>query len=370
MTQAAPRSQSLLRRLIPGLIFGFLVFVALVLLGDLRQVSAKVREFRWELYPLVLGLTLFNYTLRFGKWHFYLRQIGARGPNGRGPDGRGLSLKESARMFVGGFPLAVTPGKVGEVLKGAWIRQKTGIPAARGVAVVVAERISDGLAVLFLSTVGVVASPRYWPAFAAVLALLLGIVVVSQVRPLAEFLLDLGERLPLVKRFAHALREFYEGSFTLFRPGATLLAVGLGMVSWLGEGTGMYLILRGLGVPGGWHTFSTAVFALSFSIVIGAASTLPGGLGASEVSIAGMLVLILHLPADTAAAATLLIRLATLWFGVSLGLAVWAVSREMLGLGGVSRDAQDDGKTVRGKKNQQDAQDEQDETRSPRGSKI
>jgi glycosyltransferase 2 family protein len=86
-------------------------------------------------------------------------------------------------------------------------------------------------------------------------------------------------------------------------------------------------------VPGGWQVFSTAVFALSFSIVIGAASTLPGGLGASEVSIAGMLVLILHLPADTAATATLLIRLATLWFGVSLGLAVWAVSREMLGLG-------------------------------------
>jgi uncharacterized protein (TIRG00374 family) len=104
------------------------------------------------------------------------------------------------------------------------------------------------------------------------------------------------------------------------------------MVSWLGEGIGMYVILRGLGVPGGWQTLSAAVFALSFSIVIGSASTLPGGLGASEASIAGMLALLLHLPADTAAAATLLIRLATLWFGVSLGLVVWAVSKDMLGL--------------------------------------
>jgi len=241
-------------------------------------------------------------------------------------------VRESARLFVGGFPLAVTPGKVGEVLKAVWIQQKTGIPTARGVAVVVAERISDGLAVLLLSTVGVIASPRYWPAFAAVLALLLGVVIVTQVRPLALFLLDVGEKLPVVRRFAHALREFYEGSFTLFRPSATLLAVGLGMISWLGEGMGMYLILRGLGVPGGWQTLSAAVFALSFSIVIGAASTLPGGLGASEASIAGMLALLLHLPADTAAAATLLIRLATLWFGVSLGLVVWAVSRDLLGL--------------------------------------
>jgi uncharacterized protein (TIRG00374 family) len=286
LTQRSSASQSIIRRLIPGILFGFLVFVALALAGDLRQVSGKVRQFRWELFPLVLGLTLFNYILRFGKWHFYLRQIGARD----------LPVRESARLFVGGFPLAVTPGKVGEVLKAVWIQQKTGIPTGRGVAVVVAERISDGLAVLLLSTVGVIASPRYWPAFAAVLALLLGVVIVSQVRPLALFLLGLGERLPVVRRFAHALREFYEGSFTLFRPSATLLAVGLGMISWLGEGMGMYLILRGLGVEGGWQTLSAAVFALSFSIVIGAVSTLPGGLGASEASIAGMLVLLLHLP--------------------------------------------------------------------------
>ncbi len=322
MNQRSSASPSIIRKLIPGILFGFLVFVALVLVGDLRQVSAKVRTFHWELYPLVLCLTLFNYTLRFAKWHFYLGQIGIHD----------LPLRESARMFVGGFPLAVTPGKVGEVLKGVWIQQKTGVPAARGVAVVVAERISDGLAVLLLSTVGVIAEPRYWPAFAVLLGLLLGIVIISQVRPLAEFLLGLGERLPVVKRFVHVLREFYEGSFTVFRPGATLLAVGLGMVSWLGEGLGMYLILRGLGVPGGWQTLSAAVFSLSFSIVIGAASTLPGGLGASEASIAGMLVLLLRLPADTAAAATLLIRLATLWVGVSLGLMVWSVSRDLLGL--------------------------------------
>jgi uncharacterized protein (TIRG00374 family) len=136
----------------------------------------------------------------------------------------------------------------------------------------------------------------------------------------------------VIKRFVPALREFYEGSFTVFRPGATLLAVGLGMVSWLGEGIGMYIILRGLGVPAGWQTFSVAVFALSFSIVVGAASTLPGGLGASEASIAGMLALLLGLHADTAAAATLLIRFATLWFGVSLGLVVWAFSKDLLGL--------------------------------------
>ncbi len=315
-------SPSLLRRLVPGLIFGFLVFLGLSLLGDLRQVGADMLAFRWQIYPLVLLLTLFNYLLRGFKFHFYLRQIGARD----------IPLRHSFRLFVAGFPLAVTPGKVGEVLKGLWIQQKTGQSAARGIAVVVAERISDGLAVLALSTLGVVAYPRYWPGFAFILAFLLGAVIVSQIRPVALFLLDSSERLPLVKRFVPMLREFYLGSFSLFRPLPTLVAVGLGTVSWLGEGLGFYLILVGLGISAGLQTLSLAIFILAFSTVIGAASALPGGLGAAEASIAGMLVLLLGLPAGTAAAATLLIRFATLWFGVSLGLIVWGSSRDLLSL--------------------------------------
>lgn len=315
-------TKSILQRLLPGLMLGLIVLLVLALLADLRQVGEQFLGFKWSLYPLVLLLTLFNYTLRFIKWHYYVTLMGVEN----------FSYKESARLFVGGFPLAVTPGKVGEILKGVWLEQKSGLPAARGVSVVLAERISDGLAVLILSTLGVVAYPQYWPGFVAVLGVLLAVVIVSQIRPLADGLLEFGERLPLVRRGAHSLREFYEGSYLLFRPKATLVSVGLGGTSWLGEGLGFYLILIGLGITPGWTTLSVAVFVLSFSIVIGAASTLPGGLGVSEASIAGMLSLLLGLSGDVSAAATLLIRFATLWFGVSLGILVWFFSPELVGL--------------------------------------
>jgi uncharacterized protein (TIRG00374 family) len=72
------------------------------------------------------------------------------------------------------------------------------------------------------------------------------------------------------------------------------------------------------------------VFVLAFSTVVGAVSALPGGLGAADASIAGMLVLLLGLSAGTAAAATLLIRFATLWFAVIIGLVVWFFARKFL----------------------------------------
>lgn len=314
------KTRTIIRRLIPGLVFGFLVFLALILVGDIRHVSGRVLGFHWAYYPLVLSLTLFNYILRFFKWHFYLGQVGVRD----------FSLMSSARLFLAGFPLAVTPGKVGEALKGVWLERETGLPISKGISVVVAERVSDGLGVLALSTLGVIAYPRYWPAFAVVLGGLILMIILIQIRPAALWLLELGTRLPLLKRISSGLRDFYEGSYALFRPGALLIAVSIGTVSWLGEGIGFYFVLKGLGVPGGWDTLSIAVFILAFSTVIGAVTALPGGLGASEASIAGMLAFLLNLTSDTAAAATLLIRFATLWFAVLLGLGVWGIFRKRL----------------------------------------
>ncbi len=313
-------SKTLTRRLIAGFIFGFLVFLVVILVGDLQQVSEQVLHFKWFYYPLVLLLTLFNYILRFFKWHFYLGQVGVKD----------YPLLKSARLFLAGFPLAVTPGKVGEALKAVWLEKETGLPVSKGISVVLAERISDGLGVLILSTLGVIAYPRYWPAFAIVLGGLIVLIMIIQIRPAALWFLDLASKLPLLKKISSGLREFYEGSYALFKPRALLIAVSIGVVSWLGEGIGLYYVLRGLDIPGGWETLSIAIFVLAFSTVVGAVSALPGGLGAAEASIAGMLILLLGLSNDTAAAATLLIRFATLWFAVALGLIVWGFSRKLL----------------------------------------
>lgn len=303
-----------------GLALGLAIIVGLALFADVRKVAAEITTFHWPYAPLILSLTLFNYTLRFLKWHYYIRLIGAKN----------VRWTDSLRIFVGGFPLALSPGKIAEPMKAVWLRQYSGVPVARGIPVIAAERISDGLAVLLLSTLGVIAYPQYWPGFVAVLAGLLGVIVVSQIRPLALWLISLGERLPLVSRFSHHLHEFYEGIYQLFGPKTMLVAVGLGMVSWLGEGIGFYFVLRGLGLPPSVQMLSVAVFVLAFSTIVGAVSSLPGGLGAAEVSIAGMLALTLGAPQAITASATLLIRFFTLWFGIALGLAVLLTSRRLL----------------------------------------
>lgn len=314
--------QNILKKMLPWLLVGLLIMIGLSFFGDIKQVSALAREFSWGVLPIMMGFTLINYFLRFIKWHFYLGQIGVKN----------FPVLQSLRLFVAGFPLAMTPGKAGEVLKGVWLNEMTGVPVSRGVSVIVAERISDGMAVLLLSVFGVFAYPQYAYAFILVLTLLVGLIIISQIKPLAYWFLNLTRKIPILSKLSPHLYEFYEGSFIVFKPKATFLAVGLGTVSWFFEGVGFYYLLTVLGLPADINTFSNAVFILAFSTVIAAVSTLPGGIGAAEASIAGMLALLLGMSSANATFATLIIRLATLWFGISLGLITWVISLELLGL--------------------------------------
>lgn len=290
--------------------------LALAFWSDLSSLQKVFSRFRWEFFPLALACTLFNYVLRFIKWHYYVRRIGVQN----------LPASDSARLFVAGFPLSMTPGKVGEALKALWLSEWSGVPFSRGLPVVLAERFSDGLAVLALSAFGVFTVPTLWPAFLVTLIISLGIIVLSQVRPLMLAILHVLGSLPLVGSKINPLREFYEAGYLLLQPQPLLFAVCLGAISWLGEGVGFYLILLGLGLPASASTMTSAVFVLAVSTLVGSVSTLPGGLGAAEASITWLLLLTVTSDHAAAGAATLLIRLATLWFGVALGLVAWAAT--------------------------------------------
>ena len=73
-------------------------------------------------------------------------------------------------------------------------------------------------------------------------------------------------------------------------------------------------------------TLAAAVFVYAFAMLVGGLSFLPGGLGSSEAVMIGLLAL--HgFPEPAAVTATLICRLATLWFAVALGAVFLARQR-------------------------------------------
>ncbi|MCL4370392.1 MAG: lysylphosphatidylglycerol synthase domain-containing protein [Chloroflexi bacterium] len=93
----------------------------------------------------------------------------------------------------------------------------------------------------------------------------------------------------------------------------------MGILLRLSDGLAM-LLLSSVGAVAFQLGLEVLAAILALATLVGSLSMLPGGLGAAEGSVAVLLVSTVGLASDLAVAATLLIRLCTLWFGVSVGL--------------------------------------------------
>ncbi len=206
--------------------------------------------------------------------------------------------------------MTVTPAKLGEVLKCGLLRRAYGVPVRRSAPVVLAERVTDATGVVVLAVIGGAGTDR-WPLLVIALAGVVGIVVIV--------------RTPLLGRFA-ALGEAPEAARTLLR---TPLLVGMTAVSaasWFCECLAAYVCVRGLRLD---LTLADTIVVFSLGSLAGALSFLPGGIGVAETSMAGLMRALGDVSKAGAAAATVLIRLATLWFAVAIGLVGLAVEERL-----------------------------------------
>jgi uncharacterized membrane protein YbhN (UPF0104 family) len=312
--------QNLRQRLLIGIGLAMLVFIGLLFYGDVRQIGRLLQEFRWELIPAIFGLTVVNYALRGMRFHYYLRQIGVQG----------LSLWTSLRVFVGGFSLTLTPGKVGELIRIYWLKNIANADPASVAPSIIVDRVVDGLAMALLALLGILVYPQTWPVVAPIVAVLIVGVIVIQIRPLALWLLELGGRLPLLSRISHHLYSLYNSTYTLLRPKNFLLGLLVGVLAWMAEGIAFYLVLIGLGLEGSPFLAMFSIFTLAVGSLIGGASSLPGGLGATELSMTGILQGVLGTSEEVAVTAVLMIRFFTLWSGVGLGVLVVLIWHKFL----------------------------------------
>lgn len=314
-------------KLILGLALGLVVVAGLAVYADFAKMVEVLKAFEWWLLPLILLFTLFNYVLRFFKWDVYIRLIGATG----------VPRKDSLLIFLSGMSMAMTPGKVGELLKSYMLKQVRGTPIAASAPVIMAERLTDGVAMLILASAGLVMFNYGTAALVGIAVFVIAFLFVFQNRALANRLIALGERMPVVSRGVHHFRAFYESSYELFRLPNLLLGVSIGVVSWSGEVVAFVLVMMGLGVPFSGLLVILCAFILSVSTLIGSVTLLPGGLGTTDASITGMLQLLapahlgVAMPQDIAVAATLLVRFSTLWFGVAIGLVSLTFMQRRLG---------------------------------------
>ena len=284
---------------------GLLVVVGLALTANPRELARSLRVFDLRLLVPVLALSLFNYGLRWMRWDIYLRKVGAE-----------LSKGRSLAVFLVGFLLSVTPGKAGELGKAWLVRELGGGRALRVVSVILAERVTDVLGTFMLIALGTFPlKGGPWIAASGVAGVVVTLVLLTWRRG-AERVFAILRKMPVVGPRVPQLIEMYDRLQELLSPGLAVMATTVATVAWAAEGLGFWLVVRNYAPKA---DLLLSVFNYTAANTLGGLSMLPGGLGAAEGSLAALL----HeqgLATADAGSITLIVRAATLWFSVLLGL--------------------------------------------------
>ncbi len=296
------------RRIGAGIVFGVVLYAVFAAATDAAAVGRALGTLPATLFALALGLSLVNYAMRWAKWEFYLRTLGIR-----------IGAGESVFVFLSGLTMSITPGKVGEVLKSVLLKERRGIAVERTAPIVVAERVTDLFGLIVIASFGIATFDYGRAVFVVVLAGLVGVMVGLQFPSWVSGGLDLVERLPWLGNHRAAFDAAYASMRELVRPIPLVVTTLMSTLSWSMEAAAFHFIIEALDPLRLEATVSSFVFAMT--TILGAVSFLPGGLGVTEGTMVGALLLFGVFEAEAkAVSATYLIRLATLWFGVALGV--------------------------------------------------
>lgn len=309
---------TLLRRTLYTVAAGIVLYVAGVLWFDVEPLRQTLVGYPWWVFAVALALSMTNYLLRFAKWELSLGWLRVR------EQAPGLTRGRSLLVYLAGLSMSVTPGKVGEVLRSMLLRASDGVPFTRTAPVVVADRLTDLVALVVLAAVGVAERPEYLPVLVVTVVLVgVGAVVLGSPRLLGGAF-DLIARVPRLAGVAAKGRPLVDSSVTLMRLGPLTWLTALSVVGWGLECVGFWLIVGGF--SGVDPSLRTCTLLWSAGTLVGALSFLPGGLGATEGSlVVATTRLVAGATQAMALAASLLGRLATLWFGELVGGVALAV---------------------------------------------
>jgi len=268
---------------------------------------SKMDLFNWL---LVLSCSLINYILRFIRWHYYLRYLQHK-----------IAVSQHFLYYMTGFALTLTPAKIGETIRSTYLAQHY-VPYTHSLAMFFTERFLDVVVISLLSllslemTNGISSNNINNFIFLSIIVIVSFIPLLRQffVTRFLEFLRNkiyFKKLQSLLKHLIHLLGIARE----LFSIKPAYNGIILGLIAWSIQGIAFHFILTTLNVE---LSLQQSVGIYAISLLAGALSFIPGGIGTTE---AVMTLLLTLLGADTATAiaAALISRISTLWFAVVLG---------------------------------------------------
>ena len=297
------------KKILLSVIFGALIYLIFSIYADFDKLLISFGKFNWIWLPVILALSFCNYVFRFFKWHYYTKVINIQIP-----------FKRSFLIFLSAFVMSVTPGKMGEVLKSYLLKEENGTPISKSAPIIIAERLTDFISIVLLCISGAFVFNYGQNLVIIVGIFFLSVTLLISYKKLSLRLISLFEKIKFISRHIQKIHIAYDSIYNLVKFKPLIIATLISLVSWFFECIGFFIVLKVFAQTSNIDvSLMTATFIYAFSTIVGAIAMMPGGVGATEASLTGLMIL-LKISKDISVASTIIIRVSTLWFAVLVGI--------------------------------------------------
>jgi len=295
-----------LKRKVPIIIIIILFFyVGFILYGDIDKISEEFSKIKLELIFAVLSLSVISLVVRGYRQYAFLKAIGIR-----------IGVLDNFKLYLAGMAMIVTPLGSGELIKSHYLKKNYGEPISKTAPLVLMERFHDFLATTSILCV-ILAIMFLWQSAVIVglsgTLLVIVFVIIRNKNLLNKFQKKLS-KIKFVNKFIPTL-EFNESLEALTNSKMVSKAWSISIVAFLFDAMAVYIGFLAFDVDLGYLLTTQMYFT---SLISGALTFLPAGIGVTEGSFVALLSL--HgIDFSLSSSIVLFTRLTTIWFATIIG---------------------------------------------------
>ncbi len=256
-------------------------------------------------YLLILKCSFLIIPIIFCKiirWRFLCKKVGLKIP-----------LFSDIKTWVGSQAFLATPGGAGLGIRSLLLKKNFGYPINQTLPIIIYERIIELVSVILIIFILKIS---FFIQINIIIPIAFLIFLVTIFSSSIKFYISriLFKYLPISKKSTLEFLNLFK-RFVNLR--LNVICILIGICPWLIEGYSLNLIINTIGQYK--ISWNDSLFAHLSSITLGALSFLPGGLGATEFSIVGLLSLS-KIPLEISTTSGILIRLLTIWLATIIGM--------------------------------------------------
>ena len=281
------------------------IYAIFLFVSDYNIISEKISNFKINYLPLILFFVSASWIPLIIKWHFLLKNSEVDVP-----------LTKSIAVFFAGVAFEITPGQIGTLIKSQILKTTSNIPRTKTAAIVLVEKIYDLIGAILASIIGIVIlGMDFYLIIIAILVLAI-IFFFMFYRPASEIFFKRVTKTKFFSKYIDNMSEFHAIFQKSTNVKVATICILLGVAYWFIISTAAYYTLLAFDIN--MLDYLTVLAIYTTSVLLGAISFIPAGIGITEGSIAGLFTLN-GIDISTALILSVTIRVLTLWYSVSVG---------------------------------------------------